>query len=153
MFPIVQPRHCYLICCDMKSSSVDIIDSAGDRVSIDNKYGKMPLIVRDMLVTFMKECGLENKTTRAMAKAKPKRLNMDWREAKSVFNYGIYTMRHMETYKGRGGRDWDCGLKPGETKQLTVLRHRYCHKIVTSMINELKDTNRLPTHEYDKKKK
>ncbi|VFQ77925.1 unnamed protein product [Cuscuta campestris] len=61
------------------------------------------------------------------------------RDSTAVFDYGVITMRHMETYTGQALKQWECGLKKGDERAVNALRTKYCAAIVESDINEVKD--------------
>ncbi|VFQ93971.1 unnamed protein product [Cuscuta campestris] len=69
----------------------------------------------------------------------PKRLQLAWRDSTAVFDYGVITMRHMETYTGHTLKQWECGLKKGDEKVVNALRTTYCAAIVESDANDVKD--------------
>lgn len=69
---------------------------------------------------------------------------MPWRVSKNYVDCGVFVMRHMETYKGIGIKDFDAGFDKNEKKQITELndlRAKYIVKILTSNLNdeEIKD--------------
>ena len=61
---------------------------------------------------------------------------LDWATSTNKEDSGVYMMRHMETYFGRKGRDWDIGFTPRGLKILQVLRGRYCEAMLTSESNK-----------------
>ncbi|MFS7963320.1 hypothetical protein Hanom_Chr08g00736701 [Helianthus anomalus] len=63
---------------------------------------------------------------------------MDWRTLQNGCGCGVFTMRHMETYKGKS--PWNSGFENEDKKkiqdsQLQFLRYRYLSKIVLSDYN------------------
>ncbi|KAM0052863.1 hypothetical protein Hdeb2414_s0007g00253311 [Helianthus debilis subsp. tardiflorus] len=63
---------------------------------------------------------------------------MDWRTLQDGVDYGVFAMRHMETYKGKS--TWNPGFvnedkKTIQDSQLRFLRYRYLSKIVLSNYN------------------
>lgn len=60
---------------------------------------------------------------------------MPWRDAVNKRDCGIFTMRHMESYKGQKSKEWGCGLRKGDTAQLELLRVQYLHTLCTSDLN------------------
>ncbi|CAH9100069.1 unnamed protein product [Cuscuta europaea] len=124
----------------MKKQIVEVLDNVVDQMRLDEKYGEMSYTLRDMFVDYFTEVGLDNDSN-TFYKPNLKRLTMNWREANNVHDYGLWSMRHMETYMGKGVKGWDCGVKKGDAKELSALRVRYCAVLITSDVNEMKDKN------------
>ncbi|VFQ95107.1 unnamed protein product [Cuscuta campestris] len=61
----------------------------------------------DMVMRFFDEKGLGAKVLRLKGQA-ARHLEMPWRDAKTIHDYGVTTMRHMETYMGQSLRKWEC---------------------------------------------
>ncbi|VFQ64057.1 unnamed protein product [Cuscuta campestris] len=138
MFPVMQHRWCYCICVNLKGNRVDILDSSSAGVTKSDKYENMPNVVQDMVVEYFKSKGLDGRVEKLKAQ-EPKRLQLAWRDSTDVFDYGVITMRHMETYTGQALKQWDCGLKKGDEKAVNALWTKYCAAIVKSDVNEVKD--------------
>ncbi|KAK1366099.1 hypothetical protein POM88_041660 [Heracleum sosnowskyi] len=73
------------------------------------------------------------------------RLEMKWRTEKNKTDYGVFAIRHMETYKGNGLRNWDSKFVPENEKQtqkrqLKKARQLYAFKIISSHLNCLRGT-------------
>ncbi|MFS7984723.1 hypothetical protein Hanom_Chr11g00989891 [Helianthus anomalus] len=64
---------------------------------------------------------------------------MEWRKLTNGIDCGVFTMRHMETYKGK--TPWLSGfvneneVNNRQNSQLHLLRHRYISKIILSEYN------------------
>ncbi|VFQ65570.1 unnamed protein product, partial [Cuscuta campestris] len=138
LFPIMQHRWCYCICVNLKGNSVDILDSSSACIAKIDKYDKKPNVVRDMVIKYFKSKGLDGRVEKLKAQ-EPKRLQLAWRDSTAVFDYGVITMRHMETYTEHTLKQWECGLKKGDEKVVNALRTTYCAAIVESDANEVKD--------------
>ncbi|KAJ0765752.1 hypothetical protein HanPI659440_Chr08g0307091 [Helianthus annuus] len=74
---------------------------------------------------------------------------MAWRTLQNGCDCGVFTMRHMETYKGKS--PWNPGFENEDKKkiqdsQLQFLRYRYLSKIVLS------DYNLIRKEVFDKAK-
>ena len=85
-------------------------------------------------------------------KAKPKILQMEWRTIKNVTDCGVFVMRHMETYMGRGTFFHEfkkAGI--GQIVQIKMLRAKYLAKIVLMDINEEKGKFLKEAEAYVKK--
>ncbi|KAF5767406.1 hypothetical protein HanRHA438_Chr14g0633891 [Helianthus annuus] len=66
------------------------------------------------------------------------RKEMEWRTLQNEVDCDVFTMRHMETYKGKS--PWNLGFvnedkKDIQDSQLRFLRYRYLSKIVLSDYN------------------
>lgn len=57
-------------------------------------------------------------------------------------------MRHMETYMGECGANWDAGFKKRSTKQMRYLRVKYLKCILCSRINLLAERNKENAHDH-----
>ncbi|CAH9084890.1 unnamed protein product [Cuscuta europaea] len=86
-------------------------------------------------------------------KATPKRLGMEWRQTKNLYDYGIFTMRHMETYQGQGLQGWNIGLKETDTKLVGMLRVKYISAILVNENNEYMQSNLVKARNFAKKAK
>ncbi|VFQ95866.1 unnamed protein product [Cuscuta campestris] len=125
--------------CDVDMGNrVYILDSSSAGITKIDKYDKMPNVVRDMVVEYFKSKGLDGRVEKLKAQ-EPKRLQLAWRDSTAVFEYGVITMRKMETYTGQALRRWDFGLKKGDEKAVNALWKKYCAAIVESNVNEVKD--------------
>ncbi|VFQ94458.1 unnamed protein product [Cuscuta campestris] len=91
------------------SNRFEILNSSSENVSFDDKYDGMPKDIGDMVICFFNEKGLGAKVLKLKGQA-AHRLEMPWREAKTIHDYGVTTMRHFETYMGQSLRKWECGL-------------------------------------------
>ncbi|RAL48114.1 hypothetical protein DM860_018133 [Cuscuta australis] len=135
-FPIMQTNWCYVLCVDLKRRRCDILDSSSAKAKKEERYGKMPSLVLKVLADFLEQHGFKNKAA-CIRKLEPKRIGLPWRDAKKVYEYGVATMRHMETYMGEGAKGWDCGLSKLNHKPLLVLRIKYCAGILLHEVNEM----------------
>ncbi|RAL47458.1 hypothetical protein DM860_011196 [Cuscuta australis] len=139
-FPIMQLKWCYCVCVNIKAMKVELLDLSSSSAKADDKYEGMPTNVLDMLVKYFSNQGLEGKVGKVCSQ-KPTRLKMSWRDVTSVYEYGVATMRHMETYMGRGLEGWDFGLSKEDRKAVNTLRSKYCACISVAEVNEMKEVN------------
>ncbi|CAH9126803.1 unnamed protein product, partial [Cuscuta epithymum] len=93
----MQTNHAYVICFNIKRRRIDILDSSSARGSNTLRYGNVPDTIANMMVTYLQAKGLTGKASR-LQKVKPNRLVMKWRDSNNESDYGIFCMRHMETY-------------------------------------------------------
>ncbi|VFQ74052.1 unnamed protein product [Cuscuta campestris] len=128
----------YVLCVDLKSRRCDILDSSSAKAKTEDRYGDMPKRVVRLLGDFLEQQRFvyKGKCVREMV---AKRITFPWRDPKATFDYGVATMRHMETYMGDGGKGWNCGLSRLNLKPLMALRCKYCACILLSPINALLD--------------
>ncbi|VFQ59886.1 unnamed protein product [Cuscuta campestris] len=103
--------------------------------------------MRDMLVQSFENEGMKGKL-RKLGTQPPTRLKMPWREPTSIHQDGVATMRHMETYMGRGVKGWDCGLSREDWKAFNALRSKYCACIVLAEVNEMKEENMTKVNKF-----
>ncbi|VFQ69177.1 unnamed protein product [Cuscuta campestris] len=138
IFPVMQHRWCYCICVNLKVNRVDILDSSSAGVAKIDKYDEMPNVVRNMVVKYFENKGMDGRVEKVKAQL-PKRLQLPWRDSTAIFDCGVITMRHMETYTGQTLKRWDCGLKKGDGKAVNALRTKYCAAIVESDVNGVRE--------------
>ncbi|MFS7946766.1 hypothetical protein Hanom_Chr06g00540161 [Helianthus anomalus] len=98
------------------------------------------MLQRRVLVLYLQKAlkptlAIEELTTSVIEKKE-----MDWRKKNNDIDCGVFTMRHMETYKGEKtprvtgfGKEDEVNNK--ETSQLHLLRHIYLSKIILSEHN------------------
>ena len=70
---------------------------------------------------------------------KPYLMELKWATDQNFVDCGVFCMRHMETFMGSNGPDWNSGFSKNSTKTLINLRELYMQAIVKSSINEVKD--------------
>uniref|UniRef100_A0A803N244 Uncharacterized protein n=1 Tax=Chenopodium quinoa TaxID=63459 RepID=A0A803N244_CHEQI len=64
---------------------------------------------------------------------------MRWKNNENYNDYGVYALKHMETYMGQLDECWDIGFDPKDPDIMKKLRIEYCGKILTSPANVLQD--------------
>ncbi|RAL45826.1 hypothetical protein DM860_009690 [Cuscuta australis] len=138
--PVMQLKWCYCVCVNTKGSRLEVLDLSSSCTRADDKYEDMPAKLRDMLVQFFENEGMEGKL-RKLSTQRPTRLKMHWREPTSIHEYGVATMRHMETYMGLAVKGWDCGLSREDRRAFNALRSKYYACIVLAEVNEMKEEN------------
>ncbi|KAG6433577.1 hypothetical protein SASPL_105191 [Salvia splendens] len=136
-FPVFTIGYYYLVVFWMKINKIEIIDSVKPPKAKDplEKYRIDVGILKDMFETYFKEkniSGLSENIKKSPYKVVP----LDWATSTHKEDSGIYLMRHMETYFGRKGREWNIGFSPRGTKILQILRGRYCEAMLTSRSNK-----------------
>nr|GMC52971.1 zinc finger MYM-type protein 1-like [Ipomoea batatas] len=134
IFTILQQGHFYMISVDTIAKKVDIIDSSFVAETKDKLYGQTPKQFVDLLSTFLDD-KLETEIASQIRDLIPKRMQMSWRVPKNQVDSAVFTMRHMESYRGQGIANWDVGLQRGNYMQICVLRQYFMREILMSDIN------------------
>ncbi|XP_022022638.1 uncharacterized protein LOC110922724 [Helianthus annuus] len=149
-FPILASEHYYVLCFNLKTSKIVLIDNSKMGKKFHDRYQGIPNMLRNALCDYLelKKIRFAKKTLR---KAIIKRLEMPWRTEENYIDCGIYTMRHMETYFGE--ENWDCGFLSNEKfhkPQISELRKKFLTKMLLSEINTMKDDLIKHALEYEK---
>nr|GMC91205.1 uncharacterized protein LOC109184077 [Ipomoea batatas] len=113
----------------------DILDNSSSDSPGNEKYGDVPTTLITMLAEYfhVKEDDAKSNLVKGLT---PARLRMSWRDNNNKVDCGVFTMRHMETYMGKGTKGSDCGLEKENKEQLNNTRVKYLAEIVNSPINE-----------------
>ncbi|RAL52595.1 hypothetical protein DM860_018298 [Cuscuta australis] len=151
-FPIMQQNWAYVLCVDLKSRRCDILDSSSAKAKNEDRYGDMPKRVVRLLGDFLEQQSFvyKGKCVREML---AKRITFPWRDPKATFDYGVATMRHMETYMGDGGKGWHSGLSKINQKPMMLLRCKYCACILLSPVNALLDKVYAESEKLERERK
>ncbi|WOG82013.1 hypothetical protein DCAR_0101172 [Daucus carota subsp. sativus] len=131
-FPVYANRHFYLVCFNLKKQAFEVIDNIRQGKNAGKYYGpRIRLLVRFFLLANL------------VKNLKPSYLVMPWQTIQNDTDCGLFLMRHMETYMG-DAKTWTSDLKPenyGQTTQLDKIRAKYCHAILASPLNEIRQKN------------
>ena len=95
---------------------------------------------------------VEHPKANAIKASKPTKIKIDWSTKDNFTDCGVYVMRHMELFKGKGN-DFDCGfsdIPSKRTKQIKQLRMKYATKILLSNANCFKKKMLDDANEWDK---
>nr|GMD60403.1 uncharacterized protein LOC109155335 [Ipomoea batatas] len=138
VFPIVHSEHYYVLTINVKNKRFDILDNSSAESPKNEKYADVPTTLKTMLADYfhLKEDDAKSKLVRGLT---PARLRMSWRDNNNKVDCGVFAMRHMETYMGKGTKGWDCGLEKENKEQLNNTRVKYLAGIVNSPINEFRE--------------
>ncbi|KAI3742531.1 hypothetical protein L1987_60216 [Smallanthus sonchifolius] len=127
-FPVIDNGHYYLICFDIKTPSIVVIDNINHQkptTEIEGGVGPMeerrtdiPTRYRDIFGKYLEIVG--NPKSSKIQSAEPLRLSFKWSTSENSNDCGIFLMRHMECYKGIS-KQWDCGFEPEGKKQATQI--------------------------------
>ncbi|PWA65992.1 ulp1 protease family, C-terminal catalytic domain-containing protein [Artemisia annua] len=127
-FPIIQGEHFYVICMNLKLTEIHILDNINsDEQNLDKRYGEMPRILTKLFEGYLKYEKHHHEGRMEIAECII--LRMGCRTMRNFVDCGIFTMRHMETYR------------EGKAQQflLNDLRHKYVAKILLCDINMKKE--------------
>nr|GMC46990.1 uncharacterized protein LOC109175178 [Ipomoea batatas] len=119
----------------------DILDNSSAESPKNEKYADVPTTLRTMQ---------KSKLVRGLT---PARLGMSWRDNNNKVECGVFTMRHMETYMGKGTKGWECGLEKENKEQLNNTRVKYLAEIVNSPINEFREDCMKDARQFEKASK
>lgn len=75
-------------------------------------------------------------------------LNLEWATTTNIKDCGVYLMRHMETYVGKKGSDWDIGFSARSLKIIQILRGRYCCTMIASIYNNQRSAMLQLAHDW-----
>nr|GEW13682.1 ulp1 protease family, C-terminal catalytic domain-containing protein [Tanacetum cinerariifolium] len=129
-------NHFYVICFNLKTFEIDIIDKIDNGIDdIKTRYGGFPCAPMDSFIDY-----LERKKYQKcydLILAKPKIVEIPWKTTYNSHDCGVFVMRHMETYLGKGNFLQELKKEgPGQKVQLNMLRAKYMVKILLMSFNE-----------------
>ncbi|KAL3639563.1 hypothetical protein CASFOL_017470 [Castilleja foliolosa] len=143
LFPILHSGHFYVISFNVKNFKIEILDNstAEDDEPLTTKYGSVPSTLQAFFSNFLRENNLVQ-WANSFEKVDIKRLKLPWRDGQNFIDCGVFTMRHLETYKGQTLKNYKSGLTAANIeKQLKVLRVKYCAAILSNECNVLHEEN------------
>ncbi|GKA37063.1 ulp1 protease family, C-terminal catalytic domain-containing protein [Tanacetum coccineum] len=136
----INSNHFYVICFNLKTSEIEIIDNIDNGIDdIKTRYGAFPYALMESFIDYLERKKYQN--CYDLILAEPKQVEFSWKTTCNSYDYGVFVMRHMETYLGKG--DFLQELKkegPGQKVQLNMLRAKYMVKILLMSFNEKKKT-------------
>ncbi|KAG6414416.1 hypothetical protein SASPL_127138 [Salvia splendens] len=118
-FPVCANFHYYLVVYWMKKNTIEIIDNNKPHKNMD------PFEKYDI------DIGL-----------------MSGPQARRKKDCGVYLMRHMETYVGKKGSEWDIGFSARSVKIPHILRGRYCYTMISSIYNNQRSPMLQLAHDW-----
>ncbi|PWA88824.1 ulp1 protease family, C-terminal catalytic domain-containing protein [Artemisia annua] len=137
-FPVIQGRHFFVVCMNMKDGEVQLLDNLLLPDKTDDERFSWFII---HLISVFEDYLLHKKNAyyERMTHATRKVLPLGCRTTNNFVDCGVFTMRHTETYKGNGA-DLCCLSKEGKKQlaQLRDLRIKYAVKILLSDCNLVK---------------
>ncbi|MFS7898412.1 hypothetical protein Hanom_Chr00s022523g01761741 [Helianthus anomalus] len=144
--PVLLSDHFWCLCFHLKNGEIELIDNSRFKESFSKRYRGRPEMLSSSSIPERQDTTkrMDNKLGRTSIIRK----EMDWRTLQNGV-YCVFTMRHMETYKGKS--PWNPRFvnedkKTIQDSQLRFLRYRYLSKSVLS------DYNLIRKEVYDKAK-
>ncbi|KAF5757138.1 putative Ulp1 protease family catalytic domain, papain-like cysteine peptidase superfamily [Helianthus annuus] len=114
IIPMIERKHFYLICFDLENAKVEVIEnmvsnSGFYRMSAGTKFKETgtPCKVKNYMVGYLK--AMEHPSAARMAVATLTKKKMEWATSDNFNDCGVFTMRHMEMYKG-SDIEFECGF-------------------------------------------
>ncbi|CAI9277698.1 unnamed protein product [Lactuca saligna] len=137
-FPIVDGNY-YLICFNLKSFSLLIIDQRRLVGTVESVYGNIPRVLQKIFCHFLND--VCKKRVKTLMTRNVVVLKMKCQTYNRSDDGGIYLMRYMESFMGDQTSKWDCGLVVDLKTQdmyLQKLRYKYLVRLLLSDHNILK---------------
>ncbi|KAK1374703.1 hypothetical protein POM88_030896 [Heracleum sosnowskyi] len=131
VFPIYFLEHHFVICYNMKKPTLDILDNKLQTEGVDDNYGDLPARLHECFCDWLSICNVPKESE--INNLVPRVVRVGWQTVESFVDYGVFAMRHMETYMGNLYK-WKVGLRSERDNQkmlLNKLRIIYCHRILT----------------------
>ncbi|KAJ0933732.1 putative papain-like cysteine peptidase superfamily [Helianthus annuus] len=156
IFPILERGHYYLVCFDLKNLAITVInnmhpsESPVKVVDDDDFFLKStPMKVKDVVVKYLKR--VRHPRCYDIAARHLVRLEIGWATIGNNEDYGIYTMRHMETWMGIIEDRWEVGFPTDMAKaktKIAQLRKKYAAKLITSEANKHRERILKEAYQY-----
>ncbi|KAI7743162.1 hypothetical protein M8C21_006643 [Ambrosia artemisiifolia] len=122
--PIVSSKHIYVICFNMKTLKIEILDNS--KLGDISKYEYIIVPLKEALCNYMMVN--DHPMTSKMVSKKPVRVQIEWRTTKNKIDCGVFTMRHMETSMSTYKKKWVTDFQkegPSQQMQFDDLRYKY----------------------------
>ncbi|GKA63959.1 hypothetical protein Tco_0763565 [Tanacetum coccineum] len=122
------------------TSEIEIIDNTDNGIDdIKTRYGGFPYALMESFIDYLERNKYQN--CYDLILAEPKQVEFSWKTTYNSHDCGIFIMRHMETYLGKGNFLQELKKEgPGQKVQLNMLRAKYMVKILLMSFNEKKKT-------------
>ncbi|GJR15600.1 ulp1 protease family, C-terminal catalytic domain-containing protein [Tanacetum coccineum] len=118
------------------TTSMTILDNSDSGATYDSKYKEACDLLKKLFTHHLKLYGHQRHSKIQRLKAKIPKLK--WKTKTNFWDYGIFTMLHMESYSGQTASTWDCGLLSESKLQCDMLRRlsfKFATKILLHEIN------------------
>nr|GEW03941.1 hypothetical protein [Tanacetum cinerariifolium] len=131
---------------------IDLIVNIDNGIDdIKTRYGGFPCALMDSFIDYLERKKYQN--CYDLILAKPKVVEIPWKTTYNSHDCGVFVMRHMETYLGKGKFLQELKKEgPGQKVQLNMLRAKYMVKILLMSFNEKKKTLLKQAQPYTKMK-
>ncbi|KAI3783125.1 hypothetical protein L2E82_13188 [Cichorium intybus] len=140
IFPIIDGDKYYMLCFDLKEGNSKIIDHIKRKGTVDRIYGPGPRIVQKIFCHWL--ATVYHPQHIKLMEDEPSIMKMEWKVNQLGPNYGIYLMRHMESYRGEVAGKWKTevnGKQRNDSSCIGRLRYRYMYNLLTSDYNLYRD--------------
>ncbi|KAJ0770692.1 putative Ulp1 protease family catalytic domain, papain-like cysteine peptidase superfamily [Helianthus annuus] len=144
---VIKRKHFYIICFDLENAKVEVIDNMASnhgfyRMSAGTKFKEngMPSKVKNYMVGYLMD--VKHPSAARVAAATLTKKKLEWAMRDNFNDCGMFTMRHMELYKG-SDVEFECGFstrKNIQDMQLQNLRMKIATKLILSEANVYKRT-------------
>ncbi|GKB24045.1 hypothetical protein Tco_0863446 [Tanacetum coccineum] len=107
------------------TSEIDIIDNIDNGIDdIKTRYGGFPSALMESFIDYLERKKYQNFYDLILAE--PKLVEFPWKTKYNSHDCGVFVMRHMETYLGKGNFLQEFKKEgPGQKVQLNMLRAKY----------------------------
>ncbi|KAJ0668989.1 putative Ulp1 protease family catalytic domain, papain-like cysteine peptidase superfamily [Helianthus annuus] len=153
--PVLQGDHFYVLCFHLKTGKIELIDNSAAEQEFKERYKGLPDTLK-VLVLYLKKALKPTPAIEELGTSEIERKEMDWRTENNSVDCGVFTMRHMETYKGEK-TPWVTGfvkedeVNNRQNSQLHLLRHKYLSKIILSDHNVHREQVIKKANAFDKR--
>ncbi|GJW73489.1 ulp1 protease family, C-terminal catalytic domain-containing protein [Tanacetum coccineum] len=135
-----ESNHFYVICFNLNTSEIEIIDNIDNGIDdMKTRYGVFPYALMESFIDYLERKKFQN--CYDLILAEPKQVEFPWKTTYNSHDCGVFVMRHMETYLGKGNFLQEFKKEgPGQKVELNMLRAKYMVKILLMSFNEKKKT-------------
>ncbi|XP_057791090.1 uncharacterized protein LOC131008215 [Salvia miltiorrhiza] len=137
-FPIMVDGMYHAVTIDTKRERIFVLDSMLDVGTADEiqKYDDLCSMLRRLLADYL-SYEREEQKAKIVSKTKIHLLRLKWADRMNKEDTGVYMMRHLETFMGDCSASWKCMSALSRTRQLRVMRVRYCATLIAWERNEI----------------
>ncbi|KAG6410893.1 hypothetical protein SASPL_128966 [Salvia splendens] len=148
-FPVCANFHYYLVVYWVKKNTIEVIDNNKPHKAMDpfEKYDIDIGLMKDMFEAYFIEKKILD-ISENVNKSSINFLPLEWATSTNNKDCGVYLMRHMETYVGKKGSEWDIGFSGRSVKIPQILRGRYCYTMISSIYNNQRSPMLQLAHDW-----
>ncbi|CAH1453776.1 unnamed protein product [Lactuca virosa] len=107
--PVVREFHIFLVVLDFHQPAFWIIDNIKRDEDTHDTYGLLPDLIHSYMTQYLRS--VHHPNAEAFSHVPRQILQLSWSTVNNSTDYGIFTMRHMETFMGGNIRDFKTGFK------------------------------------------